>query len=50
MPKQDPQIHRQHQHALRPTDHIKNVPHTRTHDLLACSCGFYGWVEKQEEA
>jgi len=38
--------HRAHPHSVLDTSHIRNVGYLVTHDLIRCSCGFYGWVKK----
>lgn len=48
MPKNN-ERHRQHNHRIESTDHIKNVPYTLTHDLVRCfDDGFFGWLIKEE--
>ena len=39
--------HRRHDHEVLDTSHIRNVGYLVTHDLVRCSCGFYGWIEKE---
>lgn len=39
--------HRGHDHVNLDTSHIRNVHYLPTHDLVSCSCGFYGWIEKE---
>ncbi|UVG35279.1 hypothetical protein SEA_CECE_273 [Microbacterium phage Cece] len=39
--------HRKHEWREMSTSHIRNVDYLRTHDLVLCSCKWYGWVEKE---
>jgi hypothetical protein len=41
--------HRRHFWFLCPTSHIRNVHYLLTHDLINCSCGWYGWVPQEEQ-
>lgn len=41
-------VHRKHPHQVLPTGHIHNVSYLLTHDLLECSCGFFGWVQRTD--
>ena len=41
------EMHRKHDHTNLSTSHIRNVGYLLTHDLVRCTCGFYGWVTKR---
>lgn len=44
----NPQPHNDHEKLIF-TDmyNIRNVDLTQTHDLIRCSCGFFGWFKKE---
>lgn len=46
------QNHRGSSHGLTAVnmDHLRNVSRMTNESLYTCTCGFYGWLTKEEEA